>query len=471
MKMFIDSKLIEKQDKISVHDPFDDSVIDTVPQANLDDVERALEAAYKGFETARNMTVYQRSSVLYRTAKYISEKETEFAILIAREGSKTIREARKEVQRCVNTLTVSAEESKRILGETIPFDSFPGGEKRIGYYYRFPVGVVLAVTPFNDPLNLVAHKLGPAVAAGNSILLKPATLTPLSALKLTRALLESGLPSEVIQVVTGYGSEIGDVLVSDRRVRMISFTGGVEAGKQIMDRAGIKKIGMELGSNSPVIVWKDASLDWAVDSCVSGAFWAAGQNCIGVQRIYIHKDIYEEFKDRFVKKTQNYKIGDKQKEETDMGPMITEEEAVRVKKWINEALSMGAEVLCGGKREKALLEPTVLEKVPEESNIYREEVFGPTVNLFPVSGIKEAVDKANSLPFGLHAAVFTKDIDLAFKVAYGLDCGGVMVNDSTDYRLDSMPFGGIKNSGLGREGIKFSIQEMTEPKTICLNLQ
>jgi len=471
MKMFIDSEWIEKKDKISVHDPFDDSVIDTVPKADQDDIENAMEAAHKGFVTARNMTVYERASVLNKTAKYISEREEEFAVLIAREGSKTIREARKEAQRCVNTLTVSAEEAKRILGETIPFDSFPGGENRIGYYYRFPVGVVLAVTPFNDPLNLVAHKLGPAIASGNCVLLKPATLTPLSAIRLVQALLESGLPSEVIQVVTGYGSEIGDALVSDERVRMISFTGGVEAGKQIMNGAGIKKIGMELGSNSPVLVCRDADLEWAVESCVSGAFWAAGQNCIGVQRIYIYKDLYENFKQEFVQKTQKYKIGDKQKEETDMGPMINEEEAVRVEKWIEEAVSMGAKVLCGGKRNKALLEPTVLENVPEEAAVFREEVFGPTVNLFPVSDMDEAVQKANSLPFGLHAAVFTKDIDLAFKIAYGLDCGGVMVNDSTDYRLDSMPFGGIKNSGLGREGIKFSIQEMTEPKTICLNLK
>ncbi len=471
MKMFIDKKWVDKKSKIEVLDPFDGSVIDTVPRADPDDIERALEAARQGFETARKMTVHQRASVLYRTARYISDREEEFATLIAREGSKTIREARKETQRCVNTLTVSAEEAKRILGETIPFDSFPGGEKRIGYYYRFPVGVVLAVTPFNDPLNLVAHKIGPAVASGNSVLLKPATLTPLSAIKLVQALLESGLPPEMIQIVTGYGSEIGDSLVSDKRVRMVSFTGGVEAGKQITHKAGIKKIGMELGSNSPVIVWKDASEDRAVESCVSGAFWAAGQNCIGVQRIYIHKEIYDSFKDKFIKRTMEYKIGDKLNEDTDMGPMITEEEAVRVEKWIKEAVSMGAKVLCGGKRKNALLEPTVLEKVPEKATIFREEVFGPAVNLFPVSDIHEAMQKANSLPFGLHAAVFTNDIDLAFKIAYGLECGGVMVNDSTDYRLDSMPFGGIKNSGLGREGIKFSIQEMTEPKTICFNLE
>lgn len=469
--MFIDSHWVDREEKIPVYDPYDESIIDHVPRATQDDALQAIAAAEKGYESARKMSVHERARILYKTAEIVSTRLEEFATLIAREGSKTIREARKETKRCVNTLTVSAEEAKRILGETIPFDSFPGGEKRIGYYYRFPIGVIVAITPFNDPLNLVAHKLGPALAAGNSVVLKPATLTPLSAIKLVEAFLKAGLPPETLQVITGYGSQIGGGLVSDDRVRMISFTGGLDAGKQIIKMAGIKKIGMELGSNSPVIVWEDASVDWAVESCVSGAFWAAGQNCIGVQRIYVHKTLYEPFKEKFVHRTQEYKIGNKLLEETDMGPMITGEEAKRVEDWIGEAVRMGAKVLCGGKREKALLEPTVLEQVPENAKIHREEVFGPTVNLYPVETADEAVQKANSLPFGLHAAVFTRDVNLAFKMAYGLDCGGVMINDSTDYRLDSMPFGGIKNSGLGREGIKFSLQEMTEPKTICLNLE
>ena len=470
MKMLLDSKWVDRDETIPVHDPYDDSVIDTVPSATKEDAAAAVACAVKGFDVARKMTVYERASILRKTADIVSESLEDFATIIAREGSKTIREARKEAMRCVNTLTVSAEEAKRILGETIPFDSFPGGENRVGYYYRFPIGVVLAITPFNDPLNLVAHKLGPALAAGNSVVLKPATVTPLSALKLAEALLEAGLPPEALHVITGYGAKIGDVLASDERVRMISFTGGVEAGQRIAKLAGIKKLGMELGSNSPVIVWEDADMDWAVESCVSGAFWAAGQNCIGVQRLYVHKPIYEAFKEKFVDQTRRYKIGDKLLEETDMGPMITEGEAKRVEKWIGEAVDMGAKLLCGGKREKALLEPTVLEKVPQEATIHREEVFGPTVNLYPVETVEEALQKANSLPFGLHAAVFTRDVNRAFEFAYGLDCGGVMVNDSTDYRLDSMPFGGIKNSGLGREGIKFSLQEMTEPKTICFNL-
>ncbi|MFC1513704.1 aldehyde dehydrogenase family protein [candidate division KSB1 bacterium] len=471
MKMYLDSKWVDRDQKIDVQDPFDSSVIDTIPNASKKDAELALKAAQNGFEIARKMTVYDRAKVLYKTADIISNNLEDFAVIIAREGSKTIIEARKEASRAVNTLIISAEESKRILGETIPFDSFPGGENRIGYYYRFPIGIILAITPFNDPLNLVAHKLGPAIAAGNSVILKPATVTPLSALKLAEALLEAGLPPEVLQVITGSGVKLGEVLVPDERIKMVSLTGGLDAGKQVAKWAGIKKLGMELGSNSPVIVWEDTEIDTAVESCVSGAFWAAGQNCIGVQRLYIHEKIYDTFKERFVERTLKYKIGDKLLEETDMGPMITKGEAKRVEKWVKEAESAGAKVLCGGKRTGTLVEPTVLENVPEKATIHKEEVFGPTVNLYKVRDPEEAIEKANSLPFGLHAAIFTKNVNIAFKMAYALECGGVMINDSTDYRLDSMPFGGIKNSGLGREGIKFSLQEMTEPKTICLNLE
>lgn len=468
--MLLNGEWVDRDNKIEVRDPYDNSLIDTVPSASPDDVDTAFKAAALGFEEAKKMSVYERAKILFKAASIISENLDEFATLIAREGSKTIREAKKEAFRCVNTLTVSAEDAKRILGETIPFDSFPGGEKRRGYYYRFPIGVVLAITPFNDPLNLVAHKLGPAIAAGNSVVLKPATVTPLSAIKLAETLLDAGLPPMILQVVTGYGSEIGDQLVKDERARMISFTGGVEAGKRIAQFAGIKKMGMELGSDSPVIVWKDTDIEWAVESCVSGAFWAAGQNCIGVQRIYVHNGIYEEFKDKFVERTSKYRIGDKLKEETDMGPMITEAEAERVETWVNEAVGKGAKVLTGGNRQGTLYDPTVLENVPENVAIHCDEVFGPTVNLYPVDELTEAIQKANSLSFGLHAAIFTKDVDVAFKAAYELDCGGVMINDSTDYRLDSMPFGGIKYSGLGREGIKFALQEMTEPKVICFYL-
>jgi glyceraldehyde-3-phosphate dehydrogenase (NADP+) len=247
----------------------------------------------------------------------------------------------------------------------------------------------------------------------------------------------------------------------------VSFTGGLQAGERIMSKIGLKKVGMELGSNSPVIVWSDADIEWAVETCVSGAFWAAGQNCIGVQRIYVHRQVYDRFRDGFVERTRRYRIGDKLDDATDMGPMITEGEAKRLEKWIREAADLGATVLCGGARDGALLEPTVLENVPENATLHAQEVFGPTVNLYPVDDLDEAIDKANSINFGLHAAGFTRDVEIAHRMAEGLECGGVMLNDSTDYRLDSMPFGGIKNSGLGREGIRFSLQEMTEPKVVC----
>jgi glyceraldehyde-3-phosphate dehydrogenase (NADP+) len=467
MEMLLAGDWVDRSDKIEVRDPFDDAIIDTVPSATIDDVETALAAAADGARVAQELSSFERSRILAEVAARVAERGESLAQTIAREGSKTIREARKEASRCVNTLRSSAEEARRIHGETIPFDSFPGGEQRRGYYERVPVGVVLAITPFNDPLNLVAHKLGPAIAAGNSVILKPATVTPLSALELTKVFVEAGLPSPILQTLTGVGSVIGDPLVSDDRVRMISFTGGVEAGKHIMRQAGIKKIGMELGSNSPVIVWKDADLEWAVETCVSGAFWAAGQNCIGVQRIYVHQDAFADFRDRFVRRTQSYQIGDKLDEATDMGPMITEPEAARVERWIDQAREAGASVLAGGERSGTLVQPTVLTDVPKHVQVHCEEVFGPTVNLYAVSDTEEALAAANGLPFGLHAALFTQDVDTAFRLADGLECGGVMVNDSTDYRLDTMPFGGIKYSGLGREGIRYSIEEMTEPKVVC----
>ncbi len=470
MKMLIDGKWVGRKKEIKVTDPYDDSLIDTVPQADETDVEIALNSALEGFEEIKSLSVYQRAEILYKTVELMKKQQKEIATLLARESSKTINEATGEVNRCINTLTVSAEEAKRILGETIPFDSFPGGEEKKGFYYRFPIGIILAITPFNDPLNLVAHKIGPAFAAGNAVVLKPATVTPLSALKLAELLLEAGLPPKALQVLTGPGNILGEPLVTDDRIRMVSFTGGVETGKKIAQMAGIKKIGMELGSNSPVIIWKDADLKKAVPSCVSGAFWAAGQNCIGVQRLYVHKEVYEKFKTAFVKQTKKFKIGEKLDKNCDMGPLISEEEAKRVESWVQEAKNKGARILCGGKRTKAIMEPTVLEHVPVDATIHREEVFGPVVNLYEIEDIDDAILKANSLPYGLHAAVFTENINLALKAAYSLDCGSVIINDSTDYRLDSMPFGGVKKSGIGREGIKFSLQEMTEPKVICFDI-
>jgi len=471
MKMLIGGEWVDREEKIEVLDPYDGSIFDTVPSGNEEDVLQAIASAVRGFEAMKRVPAHQRVAILRKVADRVKENHEKFARVIATEGSKTIREARKEALRCANTLHISADEARRIDGETISFDAAAGAENRVGYYYRFPIGVIAAITPFNDPLNLVAHKLGPAFAAGNSVVLKPATVTPVSALMLAEAFFDAGLPPEALNVVTGYGDRIGDVLVTDPRIRMISFTGGPEAGERIAKNAGLKKIGMELGSNSPVIVMADADFDLAVESNVSGAFWAAGQNCIGVQRVYVEKPIYDKFVAAFVERTKKYKIGPKLEEDTDMGPMITEKEAQRIESWVNDAVQAGAKLLAGGKRKGALYEPTVLVDVPDGARVGCEEVFAPVVCIYPFTDLKEAVRLSNEPDYGLLAGIFTKDMENAFYAIREMDVGGIMVNDSSDFRVDQMPFGGVKRSGLGREGIRFALQEMTEPKVVCFNLQ
>ncbi|MDP8226829.1 MAG: aldehyde dehydrogenase family protein [Candidatus Celaenobacter polaris] len=470
MKMLINGKWIDKDEKIEVKNPFNGEVIDTVPAGTPEDVKKAIDAAVEGYEINRKLPVHKRVDILLKAAELMRGRHEELSRTIATEGSKTIKEARGEVTRAINTITLSGEEAKRILGETIPFDSMPGAENRVGYYYRFPIGVIAAITPFNDPLNLVAHKLGPIIAGGNSVVLKPATVTPLSALKLGEILLDAGLPPKILNIVTGYGHVIGDALVTDERIRMITFTGGPEAGKEIIKKAGLKKIGMELGSNCPVIVMDDCDLEKAVESCVSGAFWAVGQNCIGVQRLFVQKNIYDKFEEKFVERTKKMKVGFQLDEDTDMGPMITEGEAKRVEEWIKEAVKAGGTLLTGGEREGSVVQPTVMKDVPKTCRLGHEEVFGPVVILYQFDNLDEAIGKANDVVYGLHAGIFTSNLNTAFKAIKEIDVGGIMINDSSDYRIDGMPFGGVKNSGLGREGIKFSLQEMTEPKVVCFNL-
>jgi glyceraldehyde-3-phosphate dehydrogenase (NADP+) len=469
-KMFLAGEWVSRDKSIEVLDPQDHSLITTVPAANERDVIYTIEEAKKGVKIAADMSTHERIAILHRAADWIFENKERYATTIAREGSKTIKEARKEVLRCIETLRISAEEARRINGETISFDQMQGSEDRIGYYYRFPIGIIVAITPFNDPLNLVAHKVGPAIAAGNAIIVKPATVTPLSALLLAEAFEKAGLPPKVLSVITGYPSDMGDSLITHSAIRMISFTGGLATGKAIIQKAGLKKICMELGSNSPVIVLKDADLEEAVKSTVSGAFWAAGQNCLGVQRIYVQEGIYHDFIGKFIDRTQQYRVGDKLLEETDMGPMISEIEAKRVESWVNEAVEKGAKLLCGGKREGSFYQPTVLVNVPENCKLATEEVFGPVVTIYNVPDLDTAISQSNRVDFGLQAGIFTRDLDKAFIAIRKLDVGGVMVNDSSDYRIDAMPFGGVKGSGLGREGIKFALQEMTEPKVVCFKV-
>lgn len=470
MKMLLEGQWVDRSEQVEIRDPEDGSLVDTVPRGSAADMEAALAAAEKGFEETRRLPAHRRMEILNTAADVIEDSREEYARTIAREGIKTIREARIEVTRCLQTLRLSAEEARRLQGETITFDQSPGSENRTGFYQRTPIGVIGAITPFNDPLNLVAHKVGPALAGGNAIIVKPDSKTPLSALKLAEAVQEADPPPGALQVVTGPGREIGNMLVQDRRVRMISFTGGLSTGQAIMSEVGLKKVGMELGSNAAVIVMDDADLDLALEANVSGAFWAAGQNCLHVQRLLLQDDIYDEFAGRFAAAAEAYHLGPKLDEATDMGPLINETAAEGIERKVQEAIDAGAKVLTGGRRDGTSFEPTVMEGVPDDLDLACEEIYGPVTVLFRFQTLDEAVARANGVAYGLQSGIFTRDVGRAFEAARELNCGGVMINDSTDYRLDAMPFGGVKGSGLGREGIRFALQEMTEPKVICFNL-
>jgi len=470
MNMLIDGKWVDRDEKIEVKNPYDDSLVDTVPAASAEDMKAAIAAAVEGFEQTRQLSTLDRITILSDTARMMKEQHEDLARLLSSEGSKTIREARFEVGRAITTMTVAAEEARRINGETLPFDSRSGSANRRGYYYRFPIGVIGAITPFNDPLNLVAHKLGPALAGGNSVVLKPATVTPLVALRLGQLILEAGWPAKGLNIVTGHGHEIGDALVTDERVRMITFTGGPEAGLEIVKKAGLKKIGMELGSNSAVVVMDDADLEKAVPACVDGAFGCAGQNCIGVQRLFVHQDIFSAFEKRMIALTEKLVVGPQHDEKTDMGPMITEGEARRIESWVQEASQAGGRILTGGVRKGSVFMPTIMKDVPMDAKVVAEEVFAPVVVLFPFTDLAETIEVINRSKYGLHAGIFTQNINHAYQAIEGIDVGGIMVNDTSDYRIDQMPFGGVKLSGLGREGLRYALYEMTEPKVVCFNL-
>src|SRR5690625_3259267 len=469
-QMLIGGEWTDSSETLGVYNPQDNSLFATVPRATKEDVLLAIETVEAGAEIAASMPVHERVSILNKTADYVETNNEQFARTIASEVSKTITEARSEVARCVNTIRLSAEEASRINGETIPFDQMPGHEQRVGYFYRFPIGIIAAITPFNDPLNLVAHKIRPAIATGNAIIVKPATLTPIRALLLAEAFDKNGLPEKVLSVITGSGREIGDELITHPALPLISFTGGLETGTPISKRAGLKKISMELGSNSPTIVLEDADLDHTIASTVAGAFGAVGQNCLGVQRVFIQESIFDRFIERFVQETNKIKTGNKLDEATDMGPLINETEAIRIETWVDEAVNSGAKIITGGLREGAFYTPTVLDDVPYDAKIAQEEIFGPVVLMFPIAHLDEAITKANRVNYGLQAGIFTKNIEAAFAAIHRLDVGGIMVNDSSDYRIDAMPFGGVKGSGLGREGVKFSMLEMTDPKVVNFNL-
>ena len=455
-------------DAVPVRNPYTGEIIASVPTVGATAIGGILQQARSGRRTAAALSRASRGAVLEHASRLVEERRDSFARLIVSEAGKTITQARREVARAVNTLSLSAAEARRNAGEVVPFDSYAGSENRQGLFTREPLGIIAAITPFNDPLNLVAHKLGPAIAGGNAVVLKPSVLTPLSALLLVDTLVEVGLPEEVVTVVNG-DSEIAAAIVSAPDVRMVSFTGGFATGESISRTAGLKKLAMDLGGNAPVIVMDDADVDEAVTSCVSGAFWAAGQNCIGTQRILVAHQVYERFRDAFVARTKALRVGDPLDESTDVGPMITEEAALAAQEKVEAALERGATLLCGNDLRGTVYTPTVLEAVPTTSSIWHEEAFAPVVALQPVASLEDAIKQANAIDFSLHAGIFTARLDRALSAARQLEAGGVMINDSSDYRFDAMPFGGFKYGSMGREGVRFAFEEMTQPKVVCIN--
>ncbi|WP_347109027.1 aldehyde dehydrogenase family protein [Paenarthrobacter sp. S56] len=452
---------------LDVTSPFDNRTIGAIQLTDPEDAPRILAAARAGARTCASLSRDARAKILDRTAQSMEDRSEAFARTIVGESGKTIRQARKEVLRAVNTLRLSAAEARRNAGEVIPFDAYEGSEDRHGWFSREPLGIIMAITPFNDPLNLVAHKVGPAIAGGNAVVLKPSALTPLSAQLLAETLLEAGLPESVLTLVHG-GREVARKILAAPDVRMVSFTGGFSTGEDIARTAGLKKLAMDLGGNAPVLVMDDCDLEKAVESCVSGAFWAAGQNCVGVQRILVHTSIYQQFKERFLAETARLVVGDPGDEKTDVGPMITAVAADGLFTKIELAVQDAAVVLAGNTRAGNLVHPTVMENVPEDSRLWKEEVFGPLVMLRPIGSLAEGLDVANAIDFSLHAGIFTSSLGAAMEAAKQLEAGGVMINDSSDYRFDGMPFGGFKYGSLGREGVRFAYEEMTQPKVVCI---
>jgi len=455
---------------IEVINPYDDSVIGVVPEATKEDVEQAITAAREGYKLMAETPAYRRSEILAKTAELILRDKEEIAAIIAREAGKSWKYALSEAERSAETFRFASFEVRNSHDAVVPMDASPVSAGRFGYYLRSPIGIIGAITPFNFPLNLVAHKVAPAIAAGNAVILKPATKTPLSSVKLAELMEEAGLPAGALNLVIGSGRVVGNMLVEDDRLAMITFTGSPGVGIDIKSRAGLKRVTLELGSNSPTIIDEDADLDAAVPRCVMGSFANSGQVCISVQRIFVHRARYDEFLGKFVAATKALKIGDPMDRGSDIGPMISKEELNRAADWLVEAKAMGAKVETGGEVVGNCLTPAILTGVTREMKVVCSEVFAPVVTVMPFDTFDEALDMADDSVYGLQAGVYTNDINKAFKAIKRLDVGGVIVNDVPTFRVDHMPYGGNKQSGLGREGIRYAMEEMTNIKLVCFKL-
>ncbi|MEE9531011.1 MAG: aldehyde dehydrogenase family protein [Syntrophobacteria bacterium] len=470
MRMYIAGQWTGGQDTIEVLNPFDGSLVDTVPHAGPKEVDQALESATRGARLMAELPAYERYSILTKAAGLLRENQEDFARLISKESGKALWESRFEVLRAAETIELSAEEAKRIRGETIPLDAASGGQGKFGFTLRVPCGVVVAISPFNFPLNLLCHKVGPALAAGNAVIAKPPTDTPLTALRFTELLLEAGLPPEGIQCVTGPGGSVGEQLCADPRVRKISFTGSPSVGERICQVAGIKKVTMELGSNSPLIIMPDADLEQVARATAATGYALAGQVCISTQRVLVNDQVYEDFLDLLRPEVESIVTGNPLEEQTQMGPMIRESDAIRVEEWINEALSSGARLITGGSRHGNLVSPTVVADVDAKQRISCDELFGPAVAVTRFNDIDEAIALANDSKYGLSAGIFTRNLDWAMKFIHEVHSGNLMVNWGPQWRVDLMPYGGLKQSGFGKEGPRYAVEEMTELKMVVFHL-
>jgi len=453
-----------------VTSPYDHSVLAVISEAGSDDVEVAIESAVQAFAITRKMTSQQRADVLHKIVEGITARREEFARTICQEAGKPIRTARVEVDRAIYTFQVAAEESTRIYGEYIPLDTLESAAGRWGLVRRFPLGPVFGITPFNFPLNLVAHKVAPAIAAGCPIILKPAPQTPISSFLLAEIVQESGWPEGALAVMPLSNDDAG-ILVADDRIKLLTFTGSAAVGWQLKSRAGKKRVTLELGGNAGVIVHSDADVQYAAQRCVAGGFSYGGQTCISVQRILAHEAVFQKFTEQLLNGVRKLKSGDPMLETTDVPPLIREQDAVRVVEWIDEAVQSGAKLLCGGKRKGALVEPTVLTDTTPNMRVNCAEIFGPVVTVESYETFDEALSSVNNSVYGLQAGIMTHDARLIQTAFEELEVGSVIVGDVPTFRVDQMPYGGVKDSGLGREGLRYAIEDMTERKLLVMALR
>lgn len=468
--LFINGDWIEAESYSTLCSPYSEEKIAEIPMASMVEAELAIKAAQEAKDQWAKISAHERANILERLVQLYENNVEEAAKIIALEAAKPIELARVEVERTIQTFKFAAEEAKRIHGDTIPLDAAPGGENRIAYTVREPLGVIGAITPFNFPLNLVAHKVGPAIASGNTVVLKPATQTPLSSIFLAELLEEAGLPAGVLNIVTGSGSIVGDKLVTDSRVNMITFTGSPEVGTEIRNKAGLKRVTLELGNNAAVIIDEDTVIDEKLISrCITGAFSNNGQVCISLQRIYVLDKVYERFVQMFTEQTKKLKVGDPLDPETDVSALISKKEVTRALNWIEEAKNTGATVSAGGVSKGNALNPTVILEADRNLKVSCQEAFAPIVIINSVKSVQEAIDLVNDSRYGLQAGIYTKDIETALDATEKLQVGGVLINDIPTFRVDHMPYGGVKESGTGREGLKYAIEEMTEMKLVIWN--